>query len=113
MNPEAWRRVEATFLRALDVAPNERSSFLAHECADSPDVRAEVERLLEHNRHHQMTVLQHQRYLGLGATISIVGLALVGTHASNVGAFVVIVGLLVLMGSVHRFGRLGTEKLES
>ncbi len=69
------------------------------------------ERLAEHARVQNYTVLRHQRYLGLGATVSIVGLALVGTHDSKVGAFVVIVGLLVLLGSVHLFGRLGTERV--
>lgn len=64
----------------------------------------------EASRANAAKVLEHQRYLGLGATVAIVGLALVGTHQSKAGALVVVVGLLVLMGSVHRFGRLGTER---
>ena len=56
-----------------------------------------------------MRVLQHQRFIGLGASITIVGLALVGTHETKAGAAVTIMGLLTLMWSVHRFGRLGTE----
>lgn len=62
-------------------------------------------------RENAFVVLRHQRLLGLGATISAVGLALVGTHESKAGSMVVIVGLLILMWSVHRFGRLGTERV--
>lgn len=72
---------------------------------------AATDRVVAHGRADAAKVLEHQRYLGLGATIAIVGLALVGTHASKAGALVVVVGLLVLMGSVHRFGRLGTERV--
>ncbi len=64
-----------------------------------------------HLRRDAQRVLQHQRLLGLGASIAIVGLALVGTHDSKVGGLVVIVGSLLLMGAVHRFGRLGTERV--
>jgi hypothetical protein len=70
-----------------------------------------VDALIEHQQEVGYEVLRHQRLVGLGATIAIVGLALVGTHDSKVGSSVVIVGLLLLMWSVHRFGRLGTERV--
>ncbi len=57
-----------------------------------------------------LRVLQHQRSVGLAASVSVVGLALVGTRESRVGAMVVVLGLLGLMWSVHRYGRLGTER---
>ena len=67
--------------------------------------------LSEHNQANGFVVLRHMRILGLGGTIAAIGLALVGTHDSKVGSSVVIVGLLLLMWGVHRFGRLGTERV--
>ncbi len=81
------------------------------QASRTTEAEAALELISNHTRENAMTVLRHQRYLGLGATIAIVGLAMVGTHASKAGSLVVIVGLLLLIGSVHRFGRLGTERL--
>jgi hypothetical protein len=53
--------------------------------------------------------LTHQRSLALAATIVIVGLGLVGTHASTVGGLIVVAGMLGLMWMVHSYGRLGAE----
>lgn len=47
MNPETWPRVRTLFDAALDLAPSERSEFLARECGADPGLRAEVESLLE------------------------------------------------------------------
>jgi hypothetical protein len=52
-------------------------------------------------------LMPHHRGLALGATLTIVGLGFVGTHASEVGAFVVLAGLLLLFFQIHRYGRLG------
>lgn len=67
--------------------------------------------LAEHTQRNAVEVLQHQRALGLGGTVAIVGLALVGTGDSQAGAVVVVIGMLILMWAVHRFGRLGTERV--
>ncbi len=40
---------------------------------------------------------------------TIVGIALVGTHESVAGAFLVIGGMLLLLGSIHKLGRLGPD----
>ncbi|MEQ9323266.1 MAG: hypothetical protein RIF41_29145 [Polyangiaceae bacterium] len=63
------------------------------------------------------SLMGHHRGIALGATLAIVGLGLVGTHPrqlgaqgpaqSDVGAFVVLAGLLVLFYRIHRYGRLG------
>ena len=57
-------------------------------------------------------LLQHHRTLALGATICIVGLALVGIgpDLADVGAFVVLGGLATLTFQIHRYGRLGRER---
>jgi hypothetical protein len=43
----------------------------------------------------------------MGATLTVIGLALVGTHASEAGAVIVLGGLLLLFYRIHRYGRLG------
>ncbi len=62
-------------------------------------------------------VFRHQRWMALGATIAVIGLALVGIgyHEGGDGAArdapiaLVLTGLLLLMYRIHRFGRLGSE----
>ncbi len=54
--------------------------------------------------------LQHHRRMAAGATLTIVGLALVGTRSTEAGSIVVLVGLLGLMYAIHRYGRLGTAE---
>ena len=46
MSPERWHRVCAIFAAALRCSPAERGALLAAACADDPQLRAEVERLL-------------------------------------------------------------------
>ena len=46
MSPERWHRVCAIFAAALRCSPAEREALLAEACADDPELRAEVERLL-------------------------------------------------------------------
>jgi prepilin signal peptidase PulO-like enzyme (type II secretory pathway) len=67
--------------------------------------------------------LDHQRFLALGATLCILGLAMVGIKqgvgealtigdmnlVSDLSGAVVLAGLLTLVYSIHRFGRLGRE----
>jgi hypothetical protein len=64
-----------------------------------------------------------QRWMALGASVCILGLALVGVRAtasapisvagfdvaSELGALVVLAGLIVLMACIHRYGRLGVS----
>lgn len=54
--------------------------------------------------------LQHHRRMAAGATLTIVGLALVGTRSTEAGSIVVLLGLLGLMYAIHRYGRLGTAE---
>jgi len=54
--------------------------------------------------------LQHHRRMAAGGTLTIVGLALVGTRSTEAGAVVVLLGLLGLMYAIHRYGRLGTAE---
>ena len=75
--------------------------------------RKKARAFARHSEANAFLVLRHQRVLGLGATISILGLAMVGTHDSKSGSMVVIIGLLILMWGVHRFGRLGSERITS
>ena len=62
-------------------------------------------------------LMSHHRGIALGATLTVVGLGLVGTHPremgadgqaqSDVGAYLVLTGLLLLFYRIHRYGRLG------
>jgi hypothetical protein len=51
--------------------------------------------------------LKLARQMALAAAIAAVGLGLVATQDSSVGAFAVVGGTLALMLTVHRYGRLG------
>jgi serine/threonine protein kinase/Tol biopolymer transport system component len=49
MSDERWQRVEDLFHRAIDLAPAERSRFLAGACAGDDELLREVESLLAHD----------------------------------------------------------------
>jgi tetratricopeptide (TPR) repeat protein len=46
VKPETWARVRILFERSLELEPLQRAEYLEATCADRPEVRAEVERLL-------------------------------------------------------------------
>ncbi len=48
MTPEQFQRVRRLFEAALELRPERRAAYVAEACRDDPDVRREVERLLEH-----------------------------------------------------------------
>ena len=51
MTPERWQRVKEVFQSVMEREPEEREGLLAAFCADDPDLRAEVESLIDaHNR---------------------------------------------------------------
>ena len=47
MSPEFWREIEAVFESACEMNATERSAFLEARCADQPELRLEVDRLLQ------------------------------------------------------------------
>ncbi|HEX9918342.1 MAG TPA: serine/threonine-protein kinase, partial [Pyrinomonadaceae bacterium] len=47
MNAERWQRIKSLFAAAQDIEPAERDGFLADACADDPELRREVERLID------------------------------------------------------------------
>ena len=51
MTPERWKQVESLFEKALEIAPEERKTFLQNSCNGDDELRREVETLLEsHSR---------------------------------------------------------------
>jgi serine/threonine protein kinase/WD40 repeat protein len=50
MNESRIQLIERLFHEALQLKPAERSAFLKAQCADDPELRNAVERLLEHDR---------------------------------------------------------------
>ncbi len=46
MSPEHWQQVEEIFQTALDLAPQERASYLTRACEDKVELRREVEKLI-------------------------------------------------------------------
>ncbi|MDR3698730.1 MAG: protein kinase [Candidatus Sulfopaludibacter sp.] len=46
-SPERWKRIEDLFHRALELEKNEQTIFLDTACAGDPDLRAELESLLQ------------------------------------------------------------------
>ncbi len=57
-----------------------------------------------------LAALTQQRRLALSGSTTVVGLGLVGVGESLVGAVVVLAGLVALMFSIHKYGRLGVER---
>jgi WD40 repeat protein len=47
MEAARWKRIEAVFYDALDLPTTERTRYLATSCGDDPELRREVESLLE------------------------------------------------------------------
>lgn len=47
LNPERWRKIDEVLERALGIPPGERAGLLDEACSGDPDLRAEVESLLE------------------------------------------------------------------
>lgn len=56
MDPQRWARIESIYHAALAKTPDERPSFLAAVCAAEPEVRQEVESLLENADSGPVTV---------------------------------------------------------
>ena len=50
-----------------------------------------------------------ERFAARAATLTLGGLALVGTGSADLGAVVTLLGLGTLFFAVHRYGRLGPE----
>jgi eukaryotic-like serine/threonine-protein kinase len=46
MTPERWAQIEDLYHRVIQVAKDQRQAFLRDTCADDPELRQEVERLL-------------------------------------------------------------------
>ncbi len=47
MHPDGWNRVEELFHAALQCTPQQRATYLDEACADQPELRREVESLLD------------------------------------------------------------------
>ena len=56
MDPQRWARIESVYHAALAKTPDERPRFLAAVCAAEPEVRQEVESLLENADSGPVTV---------------------------------------------------------
>jgi eukaryotic-like serine/threonine-protein kinase len=50
MSPERWRQIDNIFSGAVDLPEREAANFLDSHCGDDPELRAEVEALLEVDR---------------------------------------------------------------
>ncbi len=48
MNPERWQRIKRLLEAALDQPPSERTSFLDQACGSDPELRKEVESLINY-----------------------------------------------------------------
>ena len=50
VTPERYQKVKEVFSHACGLSDDERAAYLGHACADDPELRAEVEALLEHDQ---------------------------------------------------------------
>ena len=51
-----------------------------------------------------------RRQLAMAATAALIGIGIVGTRESFIGALVVVAGVLAMAHAIHRLGRLGPER---
>ena len=51
MTPEYWQRVDELFQAAIELPPEQRSSFIGQECAGDENLRSEVEALIASDEH--------------------------------------------------------------
>ena len=58
MEAGRWREIDRVFDEALDRPPGEREAFLARACAGDPELRREVERLLDADAQSHTTFLE-------------------------------------------------------
>src|SRR5258706_13924152 len=49
MSPERYRQVKAILQAALELDPNKQAAFLEGACADDPELKQEVQSLLDHD----------------------------------------------------------------
>ena len=54
-------------------------------------------------------VLKRQRHIAFGATLTVVGLAMVSTGPTEIGGVISLAGWLGLFVAIHKYGRLGPE----
>src|ERR1700674_2469739 len=47
MNPDEWNKVKAILADCLELEPDQRNAHLDQSCSGNPDLRLEVETLLE------------------------------------------------------------------
>ena len=50
MNPDRWRKIDQLFEAALEREPEDRAAFLDQACGNDPDLRREVEKMLNFER---------------------------------------------------------------
>jgi hypothetical protein len=58
MTPERWERICEVLEEALELPPDERSTFLNGACASDPALRPEVESLLASSHHVRSNFLE-------------------------------------------------------
>ena len=76
MEPEAFRRVEELFQRALELDESQRAEFLARSCGGDPALRREVESLFaqeQKSRVVQIEPIGPLAYLGLAHAHALAG----------------------------------------
>src|SRR5690349_18703755 len=57
MEPDRWNRIKTIFSEAVELPQAERCQFLDAVCADDPDLRSEVEKLLAQAAQSQTTAI--------------------------------------------------------
>lgn len=65
MTPERWQQVKSVFDQAVELAPDQRSSFLDRACSTDHSLRREVESLLSSDNDARSSFLQSSTNAGL------------------------------------------------
>jgi len=78
LTPEAWQRVRGVLERAIEMNPAERGSYLDAECGGDPELRAEVESLIQSFERAGDTFLE-------GRAIDLAGVDLAAPQAAITG----------------------------
>ena len=78
MNPDRWRQVDSLLEEAIEISQEDRSAFLDRACAADPDLRRQVDALLQAHQKsdgflHETAIQMRARQIAVDQPASLIG----------------------------------------